>query len=51
MHDQDTLKKAQETPKDYQNLMVRVAGYSTYFVTLNQAIQNEIISRTEVRKL
>jgi len=44
--DQNTLRAAQETPQDYRDLVVRVAGYSTYFVTLSNAMQEEIIDRT-----
>jgi len=43
----DTLRKAQKKPEEYQNLIVRVAGYSDYFCDLNEDLQNEIISRTE----
>lgn len=42
-----TLKKAQAQPEDYRNLIVRVAGYSDYFVSLSRDLQDEIISRTE----
>lgn len=45
--DNATLHKAQENPEDYQDLVVRVAGYSTYFNLLTPAVQNEIIKRTE----
>ncbi len=45
--DTNTLKKAQEHPDDYRNLLVRVAGYSDYFVDLDEDHQEEIISRTE----
>ena len=45
--DTATLKKAQEHPDDYRNLLVRVAGYSDYFVDLDSDHQAEIISRTE----
>ena len=45
--DAQTLKDAQERPEAYADLVVRVAGYSAYFTTLDRAIQNEIISRTE----
>ncbi len=41
------LRKAQKTPEDYRNLIVRVAGYSDYFVDLGIELQNEIIERTE----
>ncbi|MBU8922204.1 MAG: glycyl radical protein [Bacteroidales bacterium] len=43
----DMLRKAQKTPEDYRNLIVRVAGYSDYFVDLGTELQNEIIERTE----
>jgi formate C-acetyltransferase len=43
----DTLRKAQETPERYKDLIVRVAGYSDYFVDLGTDLQNEIIKRTE----
>ncbi len=45
--DTKTLKLAQEHPDDYRNLLVRVAGYSDYFVDLDKEHQEEIISRTE----
>lgn len=45
--DTRTLKMAQEHPDDYRNLLVRVAGYSDYFVDLDKEHQEEIISRTE----
>ena len=43
----ETLKKAQKQPEKYRDLIVRVAGYSDYFVDLNEDLQNEIIKRTE----
>jgi len=45
--DKETLVKAQQNPEKYQDLIVRVAGYSTYFTLLDRAVQDEIISRTE----
>jgi formate C-acetyltransferase len=47
--DNQTLKKAQEKPEEYRDLIVRVAGYSTYFTLLTTPVQNEIIARTENR--
>jgi formate C-acetyltransferase len=47
----DTLKKAQKNPENYRNLIVRVAGYSDYFVDLTKELQNEIINRTEQKKI
>jgi len=44
--DTETLKKAQADPDSYRDLLVRVAGYSDYFVDLDIFHQNEIISRT-----
>lgn len=43
----ETLRKAQENPEKYRDLIVRVAGYSDYFVDLTVELQNEIIKRTE----
>ena len=45
-HDSETLRAAQKKPDDYRGLMVRVAGYSAYFVELNPEVQEDIISRT-----
>jgi len=45
--DTATLKEAQQHPDEYKNLLVRVAGYSDYFVDLDKEHQEEIISRTE----
>lgn len=45
--DADTLRKAQEEPENYKDLIVRVAGYSDYFVNLGDDLQDEIIQRTE----
>lgn len=44
--DAETLIDAQEKPQDYKNLLVRVAGYSAYFVELDKEVQNNIIGRT-----
>ena len=43
----EILKDAQKHPERYQNLVIRVAGYSDYFVRLSKELQDEIISRTE----
>ena len=45
--DADTLRKAKETPEQYRDLIVRVAGYSDFFCDLSEALQDEIIRRTE----
>jgi len=44
--DSQTLLDAQAHPEDYEDLIVRVAGYSDYFNNLDRALQDEIISRT-----
>jgi formate C-acetyltransferase len=43
----DTLREAQRNPTAHRDLIVRVAGYSDYFCDLSEALQNEIIARTE----
>lgn len=43
----ETLVDAQKHPEQYKNLVVRVAGYSAQFVTLDKSIQDDIINRTE----
>lgn len=45
----ELLREAQRRPQDFQDLMVRVAGYSDYFVNLPRGLQEEIIARTEQR--
>ncbi len=48
--DTDTLRRAQAAPAEYRDLLVRVAGYSDYFVDLDRYHQEEIISRTAQSK-
>jgi len=43
----EKLRDAQKNPDKYRNLIVRVAGYSDYFVDLGKNLQEEIIRRTE----
>lgn len=45
--DKEVLKAAKENPKEYRELVVRIAGYSCYFVQLNEQMQDEVIARTE----
>jgi formate C-acetyltransferase len=45
--DAATLRAAQANPEQYRDLIVRVAGYSDYFCNLGEALQDEIIARTE----
>ncbi|WP_304508620.1 glycyl radical protein [Anaerotignum sp.] len=42
----EVLRKAQKSPEDYKDLLVRVAGYSTQFVNLSPEMQEAIIART-----
>ena len=46
----DTLLNAQKQPDKHRDLIVRVAGFSTYFVRLTKTIQDDIITRTEYEK-
>lgn len=41
-----TLREAQRRPQDFAGLVVRVAGYSAFFVELSKEIQDDIIRRT-----
>lgn len=45
--DSSMLKDAQVHPKEYRDLIVRVAGFSAFFVELSKSIQDQIIARTE----
>ncbi len=47
--DPETLIAAQENPENYPDLLVRVAGYSSYFVDLSKGLQDSIIARTQQR--
>lgn len=44
----EKLLEAQKDPDKYRSLVVRVAGYSAFFVELDKDIQDEIISRTMI---
>lgn len=44
--DAETLKKARQDPEQYRDLIVRIGGYSDYFVRLSDAMQLEVIART-----
>jgi pyruvate formate-lyase/glycerol dehydratase family glycyl radical enzyme len=47
--DSETLRQAQARPEDYRDLVVRVAGFSAYFVELCRDLQDDLISRTDIR--
>lgn len=49
--DDETLRAAQNDPQSHRNILVRVAGYSAYFVDLEKDIQDNIIARTLQRSL
>lgn len=44
--DKETLLEAQEKPEAFHDLIVRVAGYSAYFVELSRGLQDHIVART-----
>lgn len=45
--DREILLDAQKRPQEYPDMVVRIAGYSAYFVDLPEMVQEQIISRTE----
>ncbi|MCR5175206.1 MAG: hypothetical protein K6C09_11345 [Oscillospiraceae bacterium] len=47
--DTNTLRAAQAEPSSYRDLVVRIAGYSAYFIELGRDLQNDIIARNENR--
>ena len=44
----DTLKDAQKHPENYKDLVVRIAGFSAYFVEVFKGMQDDLIRRTEL---
>lgn len=44
----DTMRAAMKEPEKYKDMLVRVAGYSAYFVELGEALQMDLINRTEL---
>jgi len=49
--DSRMLKEAQKDPDKYRGLMVRVAGFTQYWVELGKQIQDEVIARTEYEEI
>lgn len=49
--DSRMLRDAQKNPDKYRSLMVRVAGFTQYWVELGKQIQDEVIARTEYEEL
>jgi formate C-acetyltransferase len=39
------LEKAMSAPEDYAGLIVRVSGFSDFFVSLNEKVQRDILAR------
>lgn len=48
--DRDTLLDAQKHPEKHRDLLIRVAGYTAFFVELSKETQDEIIGRTEINQ-
>ena len=44
--DHHALEDAMVHPENYQNLIVRVSGFSAVFVNLDRSVQEELLSRT-----
>ena len=44
----ETMKAAQKNPAQYKDMLVRVAGYSAYFVELGKPLQDDLIQRSEL---
>ncbi len=49
--DSRMLRAAQKNPEQYRDLMVRVAGFTQYWVELGKQIQDEVIARTEYEEI
>ena len=47
IQDYKTLQEAKNDPNKYPHLLVRVSGYSAYFKTLNDAMKDELITRSQ----
>lgn len=45
--DSDMLRDAQARPELYRDLVVRVAGFSAYWVEMSKPLQDQVIGRTE----
>jgi formate C-acetyltransferase len=46
IHSREELFDAQKHPENHKNLLVRVGGYSAYFIDLPPELQSEIVTRT-----
>ena len=45
----ETLREAQAKPEEYKDLVIRVAGFSAFFIELDTELQNDLITRTDLR--
>ena len=45
------MKEAREKPEDYKDLVVRIAGFSAYFVEISEEAKDDLISRTEMEEV
>jgi formate C-acetyltransferase len=45
--DTETMRRAQQTPEEYKDLVVRIGGFSAYFVQLTKSMQDDVIMRNE----
>jgi len=43
----EILRDASENPENYKDLVVRVSGFSAFYITLDQSVQKDILERTE----
>ena len=49
--DREILREAMDHPEDYENLVVRVSGFSARYTTLGRDVQEDILARTEHAKV
>ena len=46
--DSEVMREAQKHPEDYQDLIVRITGFSAYFTRMSKADQDDYINRFEL---
>jgi len=49
--DRETLEEARANPEEYKSLLVRVSGYSAYFVEISKPLQDDVIGRTPFKAM
>lgn len=47
--DRETLEEARANPDEHRSMLVRVSGYSAYFVEISKPLQDDLIGRTAFR--